>query len=274
MQTIDKKQLLNIAERFAVNIKKKNGEIDVLLGHDAHILANYKRDNVKLIGGWYQNDVSLNVDFLVAVIKKYKITTMNFIGASKSCSGSIILSKGIIRAKVKTPKMNLFMFSGYTTIDKDIYIKRNLIERTPASLMKLWDSEDYTEDLIKEMEMRRLVGNKHIEIYLFYPTRSKYGEKVIARRLEGNNIHHIGIPVYMHNTLYPMWKKVEGDRTIEIYENIVKKMHKDDYRFYLAMQEHKSYNFHLYSLLLDPVNFQKELATFILDYKDKHDITY
>jgi len=124
------------------------------------------------------------------------------------------------------------------------------------------------------MEMRRLVGNKHIEIYLFYPTRSKYGEKVLARRLEGNNIHHIGIPVYMHNTLYPMWKKVEGDRTIEIYENIVKKMHKDDYRFYLAMQEHKSYNFHLYSLLLDPVNFQKELATFILDYKDKHDITY
>ncbi len=271
---MNREQVLNIAERFAVNIKQKNGELDVLLGHNDHILSNYKRDNVKLIGGWYHENIDLNVDFLVAVIEKYKIRTLNFIGASKSCSGEIILAKGIIRAKIKTPKMNLFMFSAYTSIDKEIYEKRRLIDKVPGSLIKLWDSEEYTKELIKEMELRRLVGNKHIEAYLFYPTRSSYGEKILASRIEGDNIHHIELPVYMHNTLYPMWKNVDQDRTIEIYENIIKKMHKDDHQFYLAMQNHKSYKFHLYSILENPEEFKEHLANFIIAYKAEHDISY
>lgn len=272
MKVVSKKLLLSIAENFVVNIKEKDGELDVILGHNEHILSNYKRDNVKLVGGWYQNNIDLNTDFLTAIIEKYKINKLNFIGASKSCSGSIVLAKEIIRRRIQTPKMNLFLFSAYTTINKDIYIKRKLLERVPDSLFKLWDSEAYNLELIKKMELRRLIHYEDLEIFLFYPTRSKYGEEILAKRIEGANVHHIGLPVYVHNTLYPIWKKVNENRTIEIYENTIKKMHKDDYQFYLEMQEYEDYNFHLYSLLEDPEKFENNLNMFIENYMEKHHI--
>jgi len=274
MTISSREELLDTVERFSVNIREKNGEIDVVLGHDKHILGNYKRNNVKLIGGWYEKDIELNTELLAAIIEKYKIKKINFIGASKSCTGAIILAKSIIKAKVKTPKMRLFLFSGYTTLDKNVYQRRKIIEKAPSSLVKLWDSEFYTDDLIKKAELRRLVNNKFTTVYLFYPTRSKYGEKVLASRIKGDNIYHIGLPVYMHNTLYPMWKKVDKNGTIEIYEGIIKNMHKDDYRFYSEMQEYQDYNFHLYSILENPSLFQENLKNFIKNYKEKYAISY
>jgi len=271
---LDGKLILDIAERFEVNIYQNNGEVDIILGHNSHILRGYTRNNIKMIGGWYIDDIELNTNFLVALIKKYKIKKINFIGASKSCSGAVVLAKKIIRAKVKTPKMNLFLFSAYTTIDKNIYIKRSIIDKAPDSLVKLWKSSKYTEDLIKELELRRLAHSPHVEIYLFYPERSKYGERQLANRIVGSNVHHIALPVYMHNTLYPMWKKVDENRTIEIYENIVKKMHKDDHKFYLSMQENKEYKFHLYSLLENPKLFESKLENFIIEYKIDNKLYY
>ncbi len=267
MKDLKKEELLDIAERYAISIKNKNGELDVILGHNEHILGSYKRDHVKLKGGWYYRNISTNVDFLSAVIEKYKITQINFIGASKSCSGCVILSKGLIRKKFPSLKMKLFMFSAYTTVDRDVYVKRNIEEKAPGTLKSLWESKWYTDKLIREMETRRLIGHEDIEIYLFFPGRSKYGESQLARRLEGENLHHIELPVYMHNTLYPMWKEVDGNRTIEVYENEFKEMHKDDYAFYSTMQEYENFNFHLYSCLEDPQEFMKRLNTFISNYK-------
>jgi len=269
MQTIDKKDILSIAERTQVSININNGEVDILLGHDDFIFNTYKRNNIKLIGGWYQHHIELNSNFLVSIIKKYEIKIINFIGASKSCSGAIILSKAIIRAKVKTPRMNLFLFSAYTTIKKEIYIKRKIEEKIPGSLKKLWDSEVYSEELVKKMELRRLVDNKYINIFLIYPTKGSYSERILAERIKGENVHHIGLPVYMHNTLYPFWKKVNKDKSIEIYEKKIQKMHKKDYNFYKSMQEYKDYNFHLYSMLTEPTVFQAELTNFISSFKEK-----
>ena len=268
MKTIEKETLLNIAERYAINIKNKNGEIDVILGHNEHILGNYKRDHVKLKGGWYYRNVSTNVNFLSAVIEKYNVTQINFIGASKSCSGCIILSKELLKKNYPLLKMKLFMFSAYTTIDRKVYIKRNIEETAPGSLKSLWNSEWYTDGLIKRMEARRLVDAKDVEMYLFYPTKSNQGETQLARRVQGDNLHYIELPVYMHNTLFPFWKKVEGDMTIELYENVFRKMHRYDYAFYSAMQEYKEYDFHIYSCLQDPQKFMEQLDTFKSHYKE------
>ena len=266
MKTIKKEIILDIAERFIVNLKSKNGELDVILGHNKHILGHYTRDHVKLIGGWYYKDIGINVKFLSAIIEKYQIIDINFIGASKSCSGCIILAKELLKYKFPELKMKLFLFSAYTTIDRNVYIKRKIEDKAPNSLRTLWHSEYYTESLIKKMEARRLVNIKNIDIYLFYPTKSKQGEIKLARRIEGNNINYIELPVYMHNTLFPFWKKVQNDMTIELYENEFRKMHRHDYAFYTAMQMYQEYKFHLYSCIKEPHIFMAEFDKFKISY--------
>jgi hypothetical protein len=143
---------------------------------------------------------------------------MNFIGASKSCSGCIILGKQIIKNTTDV-EVNLFMFSGYTTVDREVYIKRRIEDKAPGSLKSFWLSDKYTPEAIKRMEARELANKQNVHLYLFYPERSKQGEKVLAERVTGNNITYVKMPVYLHNTLYPLWKEVSGDMTIEIYEN-------------------------------------------------------
>jgi hypothetical protein len=158
------------------------------------------------------------------------------------------------------------MFSAYTTIDKEVYIRRNIIDKAPGTLVSLWESKWYTPHLIKRMEARRLGDRKNVHMYFFFPGRSKYGEKQLARRLKADNITFMEIPVYMHNTLYPFWKKVEKDGTIEVYEGTIKKMHKDDFKFYSTMQSYKKYNFHLYSCLENTKGFVKQLHAFTERY--------
>lgn len=249
-------------KNYILEIHSNNGELDVILGHKEFILNKYSRDNLKLKGGWYYRNIRQNTDILIDAIDKYLINKINLIGASKSCSGCIILAKELTR-KIPSLKLNLFMFSAYTTINKDVYIKRNILERAPGTLKSLWESKWYTPELIKKMEARRLIDRKNVQMYFFFPGLSKYGEKQLAYRVKGSNVTHLEIPVYMHNTLYPFWKKVEADGTIEVYEDTIKKMHIKDYTFYSKMQSYEKYNFHLYSCLENTEGFVKQLKNFI-----------
>jgi len=254
-------------DRFSIDINNNNGEIDVILGHNKHILNNYKRDNIKLKGDWYYNNISSNTDFLLYIIESYNITKMNIIGTSKSCTGCVILTKELLKT-ISSVEFHLFMFSAYTTVDKNVYIKRNIIHKVPGSLKKLWESDRYTPEAIKKMEARNLMNQKNVHLYFFFPSYSKNGEKVLANRVTGDNVTHIELPVYMHNTLYPFWKKVENNKTIEIYENEFREMHRYDYAFYSSMQEYKEYDFHLYACLKNPKEFIEQLTKFKSQHKE------
>ncbi|OBZ92231.1 hypothetical protein ADU59_27410 [Pararhizobium polonicum] len=253
-----------MSEKFAVEINNDNGEVDVILGHGKHILRGYRRDNVKMVGGWYFSNIALNTEFLSSIIDKHSIKRLNFIGTSKSCSGAIVLTKELIR---KFPKVtfNLFLFSAYTTVDREVYIRRNIEDRAPGSLVSFWESEQYTPKAIRRCEARGLVNKDNVFVYMFYPEKSKYGESQLAKRVVGSNIMHIGMPVWLHNTLYPLWKKVEGNMTIEIYESEFREMHPTDFDFYTKLQNYECYRFDLYSCVENIDRFVKHLEAFKAD---------
>ena len=252
-------------DTFNININDNNGEVDVILGHADHILYNYERDNIKLKGGWYYRNIGLNTDFLLYVIDKYNIKKMNFIGMSKSCSGCIIFTKQLLAKKIDI-EYNLFMFSPHTTVDKEVYIKRNLIDKTPDTLKGFWERNHYNPRAISRMEARKLVGVDNVNMYIFYPEKGKNGEDVLAERVQGKNVTHIKLPVYMHNTFFPFWKKVDSNRSIELYEGVFRTMHKDDYTFYSHMQQSEAYDFHLYECLKNPNQFIEKLEE-LISYK-------
>ena len=255
------------ADRFRIEIKDNNGEVDVILGHDKHMLHKYARNNVKMKGGWFYRNISLNVDFLLYVIEKYNIKKINFLGTSKSCSGAVIFTKELLKKGINI-QYNLFMFSPYTTVDKEVYEKRNIVDKVPGTLKYFWESDRYTVHAINRMEARKLIGKDLVNMYLFYPQKSKHGEKDLALRVKGDNITHIELPVHMHNTFFPFWKEVDNKGIIELYENVFKKMHQDDYRFYSRMQNHQAYNFHLYACMADTSVFTDKLNQFIENEKD------
>ena len=254
-------------DRFRIDIKNNNGEVDVILGHSEHILHRYTRNNIKLKGGWFYRNIALNVEFLLYVIAKYNIKKMNFIGTSKSCSGAVIFTKELLKHNINI-EYNLFMFSPYTTVDKEVYEKRKIVDKVPGTLTHFWESDRYTIHAIKRMEARRLIGKKSIHMYIFYPEKSEHGEKDLALRIKGDNVTHIELPVYMHNTFFPFWKQVNDKGIIELYENIFKKMHKYDYRFYSRMQNHQAYKFHLYTCMSEPALFIDKLKQFIENEKN------
>jgi len=254
-------------EMFQVNINDNNGEVDVILGHSDHIPHTYERDNVKLKGGWYYRNIGLNTSFLLYIIDTYNIKKMNFIGMSKSCSGCIIFTKQLLSKNIHI-EYNLFMFSPHTTIDKEVYIKRNLLNKIPLSLKRFWEGDHYTPRAIKRMEAKKLVGLEDVNMYIFYPEKGKNGEVVLAERVQGKNVTHIKLPAYMHNTFFPFWKKVDNKRSIELYEGVFHTMHKDDYTFYSRMQESKVYDFHLYKCLKNPSQFIEKLEELIFHEKN------
>jgi len=254
-------------DRFRIEIKNNNGEVDVILGHSEHMLHKYHRNNIKLKGGWFYRNISLNVDFLLYVINKYNIKKINFLGTSKSCSGAVIFTKELLKKGIDI-KYNLFMFSPYTTVNKEVYEKRGIVDKVPGTLTYFWESDRYTIHAINRMEARRLIDKPNIHMYLFYPEKSEHGEKDLALRVKGDNVTHVELPVYMHNTFFPFWKEVDDKGIIELYENIFKKMHKDDYRFYSRMQNNQNYKFHLYTLLSEPEVFIEKLNQFIENEKD------
>ncbi|MEQ1956678.1 hypothetical protein [Mesorhizobium sp. CN2-181] len=247
--------------KFAVEIHSDNGEVDVILGHDKHILHGYRRNNVKMVGGWYFTGISTNTELLSSIISKNFIKRVNFVGTSKSCSGAIILTKELIRI-FPDVVFNLFLFSPYTTVDRNVYIRRNIEDRAPGSLKSFWNSDKYTPKAIRRSEARGLVNKDNVFVYLFYPEKCKQGEPILARRVVGPNIVHIGMPVWMHNTLYPLWKKVEGNMTIEIYESEFREMEPADFDFYTKLQSCECYRFDLYSCVEEVEQFVKNLEAF------------
>jgi hypothetical protein len=252
-------------EQVSVEIVQKNGEVDIILGHDKHILNGYERDNVKLVGGWYVNNVRRNTAIVREILLEHKIQKVNFVGTSKSCTGAIIITRALMR-QLPDVSFKLFLFSAYTSLDKEVYIRRKIDDRVPGSLKSVWESRAYSAELIRVAEARGLVNKDNVQVFLFFPEKSKQGEPVLARRVSGQNIVHVGMPVWMHNTLYPLWKKVENDRTIEIYESEFRKMEPADYEFYSAMQAYPVYSFNLYSCIEDPERFIKNLEAFKANY--------
>ncbi len=253
-----------MGERFVVEINGNSGEVDVILGHGKHILRGYNRDNVKLIGGWYFNNISINTEFLAGIIEKHAIKRVNFIGTSKSCTGAIILTKELI-SKFPNVVFNLFLFSAYTTVDRDVYIRRKIEAGAPGSLKSFWDSEKYNPKAVRRAEARGLVNKPNVFLYLFYPEKSRQGEPQLAKRVVGDNIHYIGMPVWLHNTLYPLWKKIEDNKTIEIYESEFREMQPDDFAFYTKLQNCQHYRFNLYSCVENMDRFMKHLDAFKAD---------
>ena len=253
-------------DRFRIEIKDNNGEVDVILGHSEHMLHKYHRNNIKLKSGWFYRNISLNVDFLLYVIDKYNIKKINFLGTSKFCSGAVILTKELLKKGIDI-KYNLFMFSPYTTVNKEVYEKRGIVDKVPRTLTYFWESDRYTIHAINRMEARRLIDKPNVHMYLFYPKKSEHGEKDLVLRVKGDNVTHVELPVYMHNTFFPFWKEVDDKGIIELYENVFKKIHKDDYRFYSRMQNNQNYKFHLYTLLSEPEVFIEKLNQFIENEK-------
>ncbi len=249
------------SERLSIEIIDDSKEVDVILGHDKPILRGYRRNNVKMVGGWYLTNITQNTELLAGIITKHALTRVNFIGTSKSCSGAIILTKELTK-KFPEVVFNLFLFSPYTTLDKDIYLRRKIDELAPGSLKSFWNSEAYTQKTLRLSEARGLVNKANVFVNIFYPEKSKRGEPVLAQRVAGPNVVHIGMPVWLHNTLYPLWKKVQGDMTIEIYESEFREMEPADFDFYTSLQRHDYYRFDLYSCVEDIDRFVKNLEAF------------
>lgn len=259
---LKKKKVYLVNNPYEINISSNSRELDVILGHNDHMLKGYQRNNVKLKGGWYYRNIKSNTEFLTNIIKKHNIKKINFIGTSKSCSGCVIFTKELRNIGINI-EYNLFMFSPYTTVDKKVYVKRKIEDKIPGSLNTLWESDKYHLRMIRRMEARGLVNIENVSLYVIYPEKSPNGEKVLAERITGENVTHLEIPVGMHNTFFPFWKKVDNNREIELYEGIVKKMHINDYKFYMKMQKSIDYNFHLYQFLQEPQVFVQKLKEFI-----------
>lgn len=255
---------------FQVNITDKSDELDVLLGHRDFLFSKYSRNNIKLRGGWYYRNIKSNTDFIINVINRYGIRKLNFIGSSKSCTGAVIFTKELLKVRPEL-QCNLFLFSAYTTVDKDVHIKRKIDSFAPDTLKSFWESDRYTATAIKRMETKTLENLENVNLYLFYPEKTHRGEDILAKRVQGSNVFHIGLSVGMHNTLFPLWKKVDQERKVEIYESEFRTLSNDDYTFYSKMQSYKGYNFTLYSCLENPKAFLRHFENFKQSFKRYHD---
>lgn len=250
---------------YILNTEEDSRVIDIILGHKFFLFKHYEGNHLMLKGGWYEKNIDGQISIIKNIIEEHCIEEINFVGASKSCSGAVRLTK-YLHKEYPNIKYHLFLFSAYTTVNKEVYIRRKLMDYVPRSLEKLWESSYYNTKLIQDFEHRKLINKQNINIYYFFPSKSKYGENILALRVQGDNITHISLPVFMHNTIYPFWKTVKEDATIELYENEIKTMHPKDYQFYHAMQTYKKYDFTLYNCIRNTKLFMNNLFILLSNY--------
>lgn len=244
----------------------KDPSVTVLLGFNKYICRGFSKNNIQVTGSWYliQEDIDIIVESISDYIKINDATEVNFIGVSKSCTGGFILAS-ILAAKYKNVVFRIFAFSGRTILNKEFYEERGLIDAKIApSLLKVWKNKAYKESLELYGDARFLIeGISNIEAYLLYPAPSRGHEPLMVERMEGlDNVKLIPLEVRLHGILYPFWKPVSKDSTIEAFEGQVIKLPDAVYEYFHRMQNYEEYKFDLYSLVYDTDDFIYNMKIF------------
>lgn len=244
-----------------LNLKEKNEKLVVLMGHDKFILRGFPLTNVQLVGGWYLKGNEKKLDYLSEKIDGLGINELNFIGTSKSNTGSFIYSKALLS---RFPRLNIrvFAFTPFSTIDEAFYKRNDIASRAPGTLVQLWKSDSYCEELIKRADAKWIEERQSISLYQFYPYFSDAGEVVLAERVHGSNIVNVPLPVSMHNTLFPFWNKISRDSTIETHEGNYRKIPFRDAAYYSKLQSWEGASLNLVSLVNDTDVFVRNITTF------------
>ena len=153
-------------------------------------------------------------------IQENGATEVNFVGVSKSCTGGFILASKLSK-KYAGVVFRIFAFSGRTILHQEFYEERGLLDgKVAPSLKKVWANKDY-ETVLKEYgDAKQLIkGINNIKAYFLYPAPSRGHEPLMVERMQDlDNVHSIPLEVRLHGILYPFWKTVSKDSTVEAFE--------------------------------------------------------
>lgn len=237
--------------------------ITILLGFSKYICKGFSKNNIQVTGNWYLEEDESILLSITDAIDKYNFKEVNFIGISKSCTGGFIFSS-ILSEKYPNVHFRNFAFSAYTRLDKSFYETNNLLDKVPPSLVKIWNNDAYFDKLSKNFDAVNLMENKNnIFTYLLYPAPSRGPEPLMVQRMEGlDNVCSIPLEVRLHGILYPFWKTISKDSTVEAFEGKVITLPEKVYQYFYEMQTYSAYKFDLYSLIYDTDTFILNMRVF------------
>jgi len=235
-------------------------EVTILLGFSKYMFRGFQRNNIQMKGDWYLDHIKENTEYLSRHINKHRVSVVNLIGTSKSCTGAFIFSDELANRFPKV-KFNVFAFSAYTTLDKAFYDERQLNRFLPGSLLSLWENPElYASALARYGDSTRLAQSHNTSVTLLYPEHSRGGEAVLAQRMQGHaNARLLPLPVRTHSIIAPFWHKLLEGQEIEVFEGVVRPLPPADYAYFSGLQNHPDYTFDLYHMLEDTERFAAKL---------------
>lgn len=248
-----------------VNIQADSARrIVILMGHDKYIMRGFDLDNIQLTGGWYLEDTEHLADELKNVIVSHGIECVDFVGSSKSNTGSFILAKKLSDL-MPGLGIKIFAFTPFTTLEENYYIAHGIADRAPGTLKGLWRDGVIDSDLARLADASDIARFDKVKVFQFFPYFSNAGEKLLCERVTGSNIKNIPLPVSLHNSLFPFWNEVQ-DQLLETHEGVFRTMPKEDYVFYRDMQNNLCGKRGIYEILLNTGKFINALRYFSAPY--------
>ena len=227
-------------------------------------MRGFDLDNIQLTGGWYLDDTEHLVDELKDLFVRHGIDCVDFVGSSKSNTGSFILAKQLSHI-MPGLRMRIFAFTPFTTLEENYYIAHGIADKAPGTLKGLWRDGVINPDIARLTDASDIVRFNRVKVFQFFPFFSSAGEKLLCERIAGRNIKNIPLPVSLHNTLFPFWNEVQ-DQLLETHEGVFRTMPKEDYAFYQDMQKNLCGKRGLYEILVNTSRFINALHYFSTPY--------
>ncbi|MGP9468254.1 hypothetical protein ACT3RU_14750 [Halomonas sp. TP35] len=250
-------------------IDSSDKTVTVLLGFSKYICGGFRRNNIQMTGDWYLDYIDERVEEIVKVIDVLTPNEVNFVGTSKSNTGSFIFAS---KLSVLFPEITfkIFAFSAYTKLDKNFFEDNGLVDVAPPSLVKIWENNIDNKKALIHADALELIDKTNIEAYLLYPAPSRGAEPVMAQRMQVlSNVTTVPLNVRVHGILFPFWKPLLPGLKLEVFEGQVMELRKDVYAYFEGMQNDKSYKFDLYSIVFDTQKFVEEMARFDKEWSVK-----
>lgn len=248
-----------------VNINDKT--LTLILGIEKFILKNFKYNNIQMIVG-SEFDYSIpDLNFIYSIIERYKISSVNIVGVSKTCTAGVNISSRLAKEYSELP-INLFFFSPYTTVRKNFYVEKKILSKIPRSLDDFWEKYPSDNNFMPCYEVSNLICFENIRTFVIFPRCGVHCEPECAF-LVGNqkNVTLVPLSLITHAVLFPFWNKLNRNMTIETFENEFSILNSNDAWYVNKFQKNFLIKDSLYRLIFDNKHFLDDLNTFNLKIK-------